>query len=167
MDQLCTEAEQYLRDNLAGHLRGLDPPKAILQGPTPDAATSAVVPVICITSPGMSQVPVRTANGSRYSTSWTLVVNVWVRNTTMTKTAKELRDYVASIRECLLAWGEGTWTDEGYAQDAGPSSSGTMGAGFVELTVPVADAVDLNDLPPGEPLPVTTNYVLTVSPKEE
>lgn len=172
--EVCSEVTAYLEANLGGFLEGLKAPAVWRQLPSPEAMSTARYPAVAVSSPGLAGAPTR--NRDKYSATWRVIVTVWVKadkvatrkpgEDAFSLVAAQTREYVKHVRTCLLAWGEGTWTDEGYAQVDAYEASGTLGAGFVELAVFVETAADLTDLPPGGPLPVVTSTAVTIEPKE-
>lgn len=172
--EVCGEVITYLEQNLGGFLDGLKPPAVWKHMPSPESMSTARYPAVAVSSPGLAEPPTR--NRDKYSATWRVVVTVWVRNDkpptrklgedAFSLVAKQTREYVKAVRSCLLAWGEGTWTDEGYAKVDDYAASGTLGAGFVELSVFIDTAADLNDLSTGEPLPVVTQTFVVTNPKE-
>ncbi len=102
------------------------------------------LPQIAVDSPGLASPP------GRSSLAWTVVATVLQRGPDTTKTAIRTHRYVTALTDTLLSASplevQGRWCDVelvGLAYDEVESrSSRTLGAGFVEVSVTVPDALD-------------------------
>lgn len=158
-------------------------PAVLEQLPDPStlADATAQYPALAFTSPGLADTPVR-MGGGRYTLAWTCLVTVVLRGSTGTyrDTARDTRLYVAAIR-AVIARNRTLHVDglPGFARDAefvgedyaaydSPSSARTLGAGFVEFTITVEDALVDAPLLPDWPVATveTTDFDATPADPE-
>lgn len=158
-DDLCTAAEAVLREHLEplATARGLEKVRTWEQLPTLEALTTANLPAIAVTSPGLSAPASRRSTG--YDATWRIVVGGFVRGNTFTETAGRVRDWAAVIRQVMVQHptlgGVATglsWVGEEYVERPERSSARTLGGCAVAFDVTARDVIDHDVyVPPDQP----------------
>lgn len=158
-DELCAAAEAVLREHLQplATSRGLEKIRTWEQLPTLEALTTANLPAVAVTSPGLADRPTRRSSG--YNAPWRIVVGAFVRGTSFTETAGRVRDWAAVIRQVMVQHptlgGVATgleWVGEEYVERPERSSARTLGGCAVAFDVTARNVIDSEPyVPPDQP----------------
>jgi hypothetical protein len=173
-NDLCAAMEAILADKLSGLAgsRGLDPVTTWHQLPTSDALSTANLPAGAITSPGLTDEPVRRSTG--FDATWRVVVGVYDRGRDYAETAKKVRDWAAVVRQVAIqnptlggvASGL-VWVGEEYAELPERSSARTLGGCAVAFDVTARNVIDskpYTDPATTDPVVTSTHRKVTVRP---
>lgn len=146
---VCDAVETVLRAHLPdlATRTGLPTVKEWNQLPTLEALTTAKVPALAVTSPGLAGPPTRRSTG--WEADWRVVVGVYDRDKSHAATAARTRRWAAVVRQVVLQHpglggvAVGTvWVGEEYAERPERSAARTLGGCAVAFDVTVRDVLD-------------------------
>lgn len=171
--QVMLAVEAVLRERLpALAIRaGLEPVATWQQVPTIDALTSASVPALAITSPGITEAPKRRAGV--YEATWRVAIGIYDRGRDHEATAGRVRTWAAIVRAALTGSrlggiaAETTWVGEDYASLPGRDHARTIAGAAVAFDVRVPAALGAPDPDLGGETTTTvilTETALTIAP---
>ncbi|NGZ99397.1 hypothetical protein G5V59_00215 [Nocardioides sp. W3-2-3] len=110
--------------------------------PTVEALTSANLPGVAITAPGIAEPPSYSRSSKAWSATWRMAAGIYVRGRDHAETQKLVRDWVAGIRMTVLTHRtlggvarSLTWTGEEYGVRPARENARTLAAGAVAMTV--------------------------------
>lgn len=178
VDQLCTAVEDTLLASIADIVTqpafqtllgdGADTYlateiKTWQQLPTIEAISTAKLPAVAITSPGLVDPPVFSRSSKSYDATWRLAIGIYDRGRDHAETQARIRNWCALLRVALqsrptlggVAKGL-TWTGEEYSLIPQRNSARTLAAGAVAVDVR-AEVPHHTNLGAGLP-PVTSNH---------
>jgi hypothetical protein len=174
-DHVCRAVEQVLTEHMPGWASAADlsPVTTWQQLPTPQAISSAAVPVGAITSPGLTGPPVK--HRGKYKATWRVVVSLYDRGKDHSDTQRKAREWAALIRTVLVQHPrigglaqELTWIAEDYAVLPDQRNARTLAGCFAAFDITVDDVVP--DVAPPElggpgpdPLVTETKTAVTVA----
>lgn len=156
-DDLCTAAEAVLKEHLQALAtsRGLENIRTWEQLPTLEALTTANLPAVAVSSPGLTKPAVRRSAG--YDATWRIVVGAFARGDSFTETAARVRDWAAVIRQVVLQHptlgGVATgveWVGEEYVERPERSTARTLGGCAVVFDVTAHNVIDAEPYVPPE-----------------
>lgn len=173
-DDVCQAVENVLTEHLPGWAAaaGLGQLRTWQQLPTPQAITSAALPVGAITSPGLTGPP--TKRRDTYEATWRVAVAIYDRGTDHSDTQSRARRWAALIRTVLVQHPRLgglalrlAWVGEDYALLPDQSSARTLAGCAVALdvtvddVVPAAAPIELGG-PPSDPAVLSTQTTVSV-----
>jgi hypothetical protein len=124
------------------------------------------IPQVAVDSPGFGEPPAPVSDDSS-RLAWTIVATCLQRGQNTQQTILRTMRYVTAMKLALLRSSpieiDGRWCDVQLVaasyDEVDVRSARTLGAGFVEISVHVPNAIDLTDLDATPPVPVTSAIV--------